>query len=53
MDLLDAALGEVRDVTWARLDEPDLWRFGLVHAGGAHSSVTLSLRLPVDSPRSR
>jgi predicted dehydrogenase len=48
VDLLDAALGEVRDVEWARLDAPDLWRFGLVHAGGAHSTVTLSLRLPVD-----
>lgn len=48
IDLLDAALGPVTGVGWAHHDEPDLWRFGLDHAGGAHSSLTLSLRLPVD-----
>lgn len=48
IDLLDAALGPVTGVDWAHLDEPDLWRFGLRHAGGAHSTVTISLRLPVD-----
>ena len=48
LDLLDAAVGPVVSVPWARLDEPDLWRFGLVHSGGAQSTVTLSMRLPVD-----
>lgn len=48
VDLLDAALGPVTEVGWAHHDEPDLWRFGLTHAGGAHSSATVSLRLPVD-----
>ncbi|MDN5919438.1 MAG: Gfo/Idh/MocA family oxidoreductase [Pseudonocardia sp.] len=48
IDLLDAALGRVIGVDLAHRAEPDLWRFGLAHAGGAHSSVTLSLRLPVD-----
>jgi predicted dehydrogenase len=48
IDLLDAALGPVTGVGWARYDEPDLWRFGMTHAGGALSTVTASLRLPVD-----
>ena len=48
VDLLDAALGPVVEVDHAHRADPDLWRFGLVHAGGAHSAVTLSLRLPVD-----
>ncbi|WP_141286968.1 Gfo/Idh/MocA family protein, partial [Pseudonocardia saturnea] len=48
IDLLDAALGPVTGVDQARRDEPDLWRIGLAHAGGAHSSLTLSLRIPVD-----
>ncbi|MEJ8279703.1 Gfo/Idh/MocA family protein [Pseudonocardia spirodelae] len=48
VDLLDAALGPVTGVDHGHRDEPDLWRFGLVHAGGARSSVVLSLRIPVD-----
>ncbi|GAA3248889.1 Gfo/Idh/MocA family oxidoreductase [Pseudonocardia petroleophila] len=48
VDLLDAALGPVTGVDWAHLVEPDLWRFALRHDGGAHSTVTVSLRLPVD-----
>lgn len=48
IDILDAALGPVAGVGWAHLDEPDLWRFGLVHAGGAHSTVIVSLRMPID-----
>jgi predicted dehydrogenase len=47
IDLLDAAVGPVVSVPWARLDEPDLWRFGLAHSGGAHSTVTLSMRVPI------
>jgi predicted dehydrogenase len=48
IDLLDAAVGPVVGVSWAYYDEPDLWRFGLDHAGGAHSTVALSMRLPID-----
>lgn len=48
IDLLDAALGPVTGVEYARHDEPDLWRIGLGHAAGARSSVVLSLRTPVD-----
>ncbi|WP_308283027.1 hypothetical protein [Pseudonocardia nigra] len=48
IDLLDAAVGPVTSVGWAHRSDPDLWRFGLVHSGGAQSSVTLSMRLPVD-----
>lgn len=48
IDLLDAALGPVTAIGWAHREDPDLWRFGLTHDGGAHSTVTLSLRLPVD-----
>jgi predicted dehydrogenase len=48
IDLLDAALGPVVDVPWARYEQPDLWRFGLLHTGGAQSTVTLSMRVPVD-----
>jgi predicted dehydrogenase len=48
IDLLDAALGPVTGVDWAHHEEPDLCRFGLRHDGGAHSTVTVSLRLPVD-----
>lgn len=48
VDLLDSALGPVTEVEWAHHREPDLWRFGLLHAGGARSTSVLSLRLPVD-----
>ncbi|WP_372463131.1 Gfo/Idh/MocA family protein [Pseudonocardia kujensis] len=48
VDLLDAALGEVVDVEFAHAGEPDLWRVGLRHVGGARSTLTLSLALPVD-----
>lgn len=48
IDLLDAAVGPVVEVPWARHEEPDLWRFGLLHSGGAQSTVTMSMRVPVD-----
>lgn len=48
IDLLEAAVGPVGSVGWAHHDEPDLWRFGLVHEGGARSTVTMSTRLPID-----
>lgn len=52
IDLLGAALGPVTAVSWVFRDDPDLWRFGLVHAGGARSTVTTSLALPVDPTES-
>lgn len=48
IDLLDAALGPVTGVDHAVRTDPDVWRVGLAHSGGARSSMTLSLRLPVD-----
>jgi predicted dehydrogenase len=48
IDLMGAALGPVRAVDWAHRDEPDLWRIGLRHAGGAGSTTILSTRLPID-----
>lgn len=48
IDLLDVALGPVTGVDHAERTDPDVWRVGLAHAGGARSSMTLSLRLPVD-----
>lgn len=52
VDLLDAALGPVTGIAFARRDDPDLWRIGLVHTGGAQSTVTASLALPVDPTES-
>lgn len=52
VDLLDAALGPVTGVAWAHRADPDLWRFGLTHAGGAGSTVVTSLALPVDPTES-
>jgi len=47
LDLLDAALGPITDVIAARRSEGDLWHLMLAHDGGAISTATLSLRLPV------
>ena len=47
IDLLDAALGRIEAVHYARLDPDDLWTVVLGHAGGATSTLTLSLRVPV------
>jgi predicted dehydrogenase len=47
VDLVDAALGEVTEVLAARRAEPDLWHLILGHAGGATSTVSMSLRLPL------
>ncbi len=48
IDLLDAALGPITTVDWAHRAEPDLWRLGLIHAGGAHSTAICSMRMPID-----
>lgn len=48
IDLLDASLGEVTEVLAAHRTDEDLWQLVLAHAGGATSTVTLSLRVPLD-----
>lgn len=47
VDLVDAALGEVTDVLAATYSEPDVWHLILGHDGGATSSVSLSMGLPL------
>ncbi|RSN59226.1 dehydrogenase [Amycolatopsis sp. WAC 04182] len=47
LDLLDAALGEITDVLAANRTDDDLWQLLLAHEGGATSTATLSLRLPI------
>jgi predicted dehydrogenase len=47
VDLIDAALGEVTDVLCASHAEPDVWHVILGHRGGATSTVSLSMRLPL------
>lgn len=47
-DLLDAALGPVSGVRAASHSEPDLWHVVLEHDSGAHSTASMSLRLPID-----
>lgn len=46
-DLLDAALGRITDVLAADRGPDDLWQLMFAHEGGATSTATLSLRLPV------
>jgi predicted dehydrogenase len=46
-DLIDAALGPVTRVLSAHHGENDLWHVLLEHTGGATSTVSMSLRLPV------
>jgi predicted dehydrogenase len=51
LDLLDAALGDIVDVLAAhRGAAADLWHLVLAHAGGATSTASLSLRLPINPP---
>ncbi|MFB9570584.1 Gfo/Idh/MocA family protein [Saccharopolyspora hordei] len=47
IDLLDAALGEIEQVLFARRDAHGLWQLVFGHRGGATSTLTLSLRVPV------
>ena len=47
IDMLDAALGEVTDVLAAHKAEPDVWHLVFGHAGGATSTASLSMKLPV------
>jgi predicted dehydrogenase len=47
VDLIDAALGEVTDVLAASYAEPDMWHLILDHRGGATSTVSMSLGMPL------
>jgi len=47
IDLVDAALGEVTGVLAASRAEPDVWHLILAHDGGATSTVSLSMGLPL------
>ncbi|MGI5503539.1 Gfo/Idh/MocA family protein [Lentzea sp. CA-135723] len=49
-DLLDAALGEITDVLAANVTGTGLWQLILQHEGGATSTVSLCLSLPVQPP---
>ncbi|MET0235323.1 MAG: Gfo/Idh/MocA family oxidoreductase [Kibdelosporangium sp.] len=48
IDLMDAALGPVTDVVAATRGPLDLWHILLGHAEGATSTVTISLKMPVE-----
>jgi predicted dehydrogenase len=48
LDLMDAALGRITKVLAAHHTPDDLWHLVLEHEGGATSTATLSLRLPID-----
>ena len=50
LDLLDVALGEITDVIAAHRSETGLWQLILGHDGGATSTVSMSLTLPVQPP---
>ncbi|HWD02201.1 MAG TPA: Gfo/Idh/MocA family oxidoreductase [Amycolatopsis sp.] len=47
VDLLDVALGPITDVLAAHHGPDDLWQLMFEHEGGATSTATLSLRLPI------
>ncbi|WP_112262554.1 Gfo/Idh/MocA family protein [Lentzea terrae] len=49
-DLLDAALGEITDVIAANVSSTGLWQLILQHEGGATSTVSLCLSLPMQPP---
>lgn len=47
LDLMDAALGPITSVLSAHYSEPDVWHLVLAHEGGATSTVTMSMKLPM------
>ncbi|MFD9703084.1 Gfo/Idh/MocA family protein [Lentzea sp. NPDC059081] len=49
-DLLDAALGEITEVVAANVTDTGLWQLILRHAGGATSTASLCLSLPLQPP---
>jgi predicted dehydrogenase len=48
VDLLDAALGPITEVVGAYQSPDDLWQLVFTHEGGASSTATMSMRLPVE-----
>ncbi|RKT52106.1 Gfo/Idh/MocA family protein [Saccharothrix australiensis] len=48
IDLLDAALGRITDVIAAHRSDTGLWHLVFGHEGGATSSVSLSMALPLN-----
>ncbi|GHF56940.1 putative dehydrogenase [Amycolatopsis bartoniae] len=48
VDLLDAALGPITDVVAAHRSPQDLWQIVFAHEGGASSTATMSMRVPVE-----
>jgi predicted dehydrogenase len=48
IDLLDAALGPITEVVSAYRSADDLWHLVFTHEGGASSTATMSIRLPVE-----
>lgn len=46
-DLLDAALGEITEVVAAYRSKTGLWQLILEHAGGASSTASMSMTMPV------
>jgi predicted dehydrogenase len=46
-DLLDAALGPITEVVAAHRSPEDLWHVMFAHEGGATSTATISINLPV------
>lgn len=49
-DLLDAALGEITEVIAANVSETGLWQLILQHAGGATSTLSMTMSLPLEPP---
>jgi predicted dehydrogenase len=47
IDLMDAALGKVTDIVAAIKGPLDLWHILLTHQGGATSTITISLKMPL------
>lgn len=48
VDLLDAALGPITEVVGAYQTPDDLWQLVFAHEGGAASTASMSMRLPVE-----
>lgn len=48
IDLLDAALGPITEVVTAYRSADDLWHLVFTHEGGASSTATMCMRLPVE-----
>ncbi|MEJ2852750.1 MULTISPECIES: Gfo/Idh/MocA family protein [unclassified Saccharothrix] len=49
-DILDAALGTITEVLSAHVSAAGLWQLSLGHEGGATSTATLTMTLPLSPP---